>query len=698
MRLIWIYQFSGYEPFHFNNQFMINTNDGYYWAEGARDLLSGAATNKNAEDFFDAFHQCNDRSPVATAAAQLTAFFVKILPFSFETIIFYMPVFLSSLLVIPIILISKSLNNLNMGLIAALLSSIAWSYYNRTMIGYYDTDMLNIVLPMFLLWSIIWAIQTNKNIYLLLTALDILVYRWWYPQSYALEFSFFGLILIYALFFDKKNLYNYKLLSIMLFAMMNVDGSLRILFILSSFYLLQNEKYNKYIYYIFGVSLFMFFISGGLEPIWQKLQPYVFREATDISDKGLQLHFFSVMQTVREAGHIPFETFANRISGNTITFIISLFGYVYLLYRYKIMILSLPLLGLGFLASVGGLRFTIYAIPVLAFGVAFVITEFASKMPTRRLQVLSTIMFTLAILYPNYKHIDAYRVPTVFNQSEVKVLDTLKDIAQRDDYVISWWDYGYPIRYYSDVKTLVDGGKHNGSVNFPVSYILTHSQEEAAKMARLDVEYTEKTFLFTKEHEKEIENEELVVFSNIEQMTKDYGLDDTNDFLSLLSTDIKLPQKTRDIYFYLPLKMLDIYPTVTLFSNINLMNGKQGERPFYFMSRNFKDTGEFVDLGRGVRLNKKDMSITIGKDTIKLRRFVQTAYKADRKYTVHEQLIDFQSNLSLIYMSSYNIFLLVDEKVYNSLYIQLMILDRYNKQLFEKVIDNPYAKVFKLKV
>ncbi len=698
LRFIWVTQFSGYEPFYFHGQFMINTNDGYYWAEGARDLLSGSSTNPSAKDFFDTFHQLNDRSPVDTAASQLTAFFAAIFPVSFESIIFYMPVFLSSLIVVPIILIAKSLKNLEMGFIAALLASITWSYYNRTMIGYYDTDMLNIVLPMFLLWSIIWAIQTNKNIYLLLTALDILVYRWWYPQSYSLEFSFFGLILIYALFLDKKNLYNYKLLTIMLFAMMGLGGELRAILIFMVFYVFNQKKYDKYVYNLLSVALVAFFISGGLTPLINKLSSYIVRDTTDISSEGLGLHFFSVMQTVREAGHISFETFANRISGHTITFIISFMGYLYLLYKHRIMLFSIPLVGLGFLAYVGGLRFTIYAVPILAFGVAFLITEFASKMPTKKLKILSIIMFTLAILYPNYKHIDEYRVPTVFTKQEVQVLETLKDIAQREDYVVSWWDYGYPIRYYADVKTLVDGGKHSGSVNFPVSYILTHTQEEAAKMARLDVEYTEKTFLFTEQHKEEIKDKNITVFSNIEQMTKDYDLNDTNDFLSLLGTDIELPKKTRDIYFYLPFKMLNIYPTVTVFSNIDLMNGKKGRQPFFFMSRNFKDAGDVVDLGSGVRLNKREMSITIGKDTQKLRRFVQTAYTVDKTYTVHEQLLDFQSNVSLIYLSSYNMFLLVDEKVYNSLYIQLMVLDKYDKKLFKKIIDNPYAKVFKLKV
>ena len=672
MRLIWVYQFNGYEAFMFNGQFMINTNDGYFWAEGARDLISGVS-------------QPNDLSSTTFAPAQLTAFIAHILPFSFESVIFYLPVFLSSLVIIPIILIAKVLKNLEMGLIAALLASVAWSYYNRTMVGYYDTDMLNIVLPMFLLWSIIWAVQTKQNIYLLLTALDILVYRWWYPQSYSLEFSFFGLILFYTLVFDRKNIFNYKLLAIMMFAMMGLDGYTRFALVIGTFYIFTQEKFDKYVYYLLSTSIVAFFISGGFEPIWPLLKAYVFTDTVSVSNKGLGLHFFTVMQTVREAGHIPFETFANRISGHTITFILSLIGYVYLSYKHKIMILALPLVGLGFLASIGGLRFTIYAVPILAFGIAFLITELSSKMPTNKLKYLSMMVFTLAILYPNYKHIDAYKVPTVFNSTEVKVLDKLKGIADREDYVIGWWDYGYPLRYYSDVKTLSDGGKHSGDVNFPVSYMLTNTQEEAAKMARLDVEYTEKNF------------ESNRTGSNIEQMTLDYGFNNSNDFLLSLQTDIALPKKTRDIYFYLPFKMINILPTVTLFSNMDLMSGAKGKQPFFFVSRNFKDMGSKIDLGRGISLDKSNSTIIIGQQVMPIKRFVKTTYDAKMKLRKDVKLLNITSDINVIYMSNYNTFLVLDEKMYNSLYIQLMVLENPNRELFEEVILNPNVKVYKLK-
>jgi dolichyl-diphosphooligosaccharide--protein glycosyltransferase/undecaprenyl-diphosphooligosaccharide--protein glycosyltransferase len=697
--MIWVYQFSGYELFMFNGQFMINTNDGYIWAEGARDLLSGTNTNPNAQNFYDKFHQLNDLSPVSSATSQLTAFFVYILPFSFESIIFYMPVVLSSLVVVPIILIAKAIKNLELGFIAALLASIAWSYYNRTMVGYYDTDMLNIVLPMFLLWSIIWAIETNEDKYLLITALDVLVYRWWYPQSYALEFAFFGLILFYALVFDRKNLYNYKLLAIMMFAMLNLDGFLRFFVVVAVLYIFKQEKLQKYIYHILAISILAFFATGGFDPIWGQLKNYVFKDAINVTQDGLNLHFYSVMQTIREAGQIPFETFANRISGHTITLILSIIGYIYLSYKHKIMLFGLPMVGLGFLALAGGLRFTIYAVPVLAFGVAFLITQISLKMPTKKLKYLSMIAFTLAILYPNYKHIESYRVPTVFNSSEVKVLEKLESIADREDYVVAWWDYGYPIRYYADVKTLIDGGKHSGSVNFPVSFVLNKPQNIASKMARLDVEYTEKAYEVARKNLDLNKSQKIKLSTNIEEMTKDYGFDDTNDFLLSLDTDdIEMPNKTRDIYLYLPYRMLNIFPTVNVFSNIDLMNGEKGKAPFFFISRKFKEGQKTIELGQGLSLNKADNTLNIGKEKLRLRRVVNTFYDKNMRLQKNIRLTDFSASLSLIYMADYKTFLVVDEQTYNSLYIQLMVLEEYDKSLFEKVITNPHAKVYRLKI
>jgi len=698
VRLIWVYHFSGIEQFKFNNQFMINTNDGYFYAEGARDIIAG-------------FHQDNDLSPVNSAASQLTAIIAKILPFSFESVIFYMPVFFASLLVIPIILIGRSIGKLEVGFIAALLASIAWSYYNRTMAGYYDTDLLNIVFPTIFLWSLIWAIRTQENKYLLFTALDIIAYRWWYPQSYSLEFAFFGLLGAYVLYqYIKKEdfKYNLTLMTFMMFAMMQLAGLPRFIIVVTLFIALtfKRELFLKYLYYLLTLSIISFMATGGLNPIWEQLKGYVFKDAISITKDNLSLHFFTVMQTIREAGHIPFETFANRISGNTITFILSIIGYLWLVVRNPVMLLGLPMIGLGFLAYSGGLRFTIYAVPVLALGIAYLIYEI-SKFLSKQLindtaakvsYYILLALFTIAILIPNIKHVIAYKVPTVFTKNEVVVLDTLKKIASREDYVVGWWDYGFPLRYYADVKTLSDGGKHSGSVNFPVSFILTNPQLQAAKMLRLDVEYTEEDFKIEALNKDRNRSNQIKRINNIGQMTLDYGYKDTNNFLTSLQTDIKLPKKTRDVYLYLPNRMMNIYPTVTLFSNIDLMTGKKGKQPFFYKSTNFKENKDYIDLGHGIKIQKKTGKLLVGRQKVAINKFTKTFYDKKGKLHKQEQTINPTSNLNVIFMSNYRQFLVVDNKVYHSLYFQLFVLENYNKKLFKPTILTPLVKVYKLKI
>lgn len=698
VRLIWVEHFSQVEQFKFNGEFMITTNDGYYFAEGARDIIAG-------------IHQDNDRSPISNATSQLTAYLAKTLPIQFETLIFYMPAFFSSLIVIPMILIAREFEKLEVGFIAALVGSIAWSYYNRTMVGYFDTDLLNIVFPTVLLWSLIWAVKEQDEKYLLIAALDSIAYRWWYPQSYSLEFAFIFLIFIYVVYqLIKKQKFqmNLTLISFMIFAMINVDGWIRF-FIVISFYIALKSKKEvllEYAYYIFATAIVLFFATGGFDPIWGQLKGYVLRDSISaIAGDELSLKFFTVLQTVKEAGQIPFETFANRISGHTITFIASIVGYIWFAIRYPLMLLGLPMLGLGFLAygipgliNGGGLRFTVYAIPVMALGLGYLIYEVSKFLSSQLIndtaakvsKYVLIIGFTVAALYPNITHVIGYKVPTVLNQTEVKILEKLKTIADREDYVVTWWDYGYPIRYYSDVKTLIDGGKHSGAVNFPVSFILNSPQKQAANMARLDVEYTEKRF--------HLDNTTKWVGSNIKQMMLDYGYKNTNNFINSLKSDITLPKKTRDIYLYLPNRILNIFPSVTLFSNIDLMSGKKGARPFFYQSKSFKENGNIIDLGNNIKIIKNKGAIQIGKQVIKLNNFVVTQY--DNKGILRKkiQIGDKNSPISVIFMKSYNQFLVVDKSMYNSSFVQMFALENYDKTLFEPVILNPLAKVFKLKI
>jgi dolichyl-diphosphooligosaccharide--protein glycosyltransferase/undecaprenyl-diphosphooligosaccharide--protein glycosyltransferase len=307
---------------------------------------------------------------------------------------------------------------------------------------------------------------------------------------------------------------------------------------------------------------------------------------------------------------------------------------------------------------------------------------------------------TTSSLYPLVKTAWEYKASSVFAVDEVSLIENFGKNASREDYVVTWWDYGYPLRYYADVKTLVDGAKHSGDVNFAPSFILSHDEKSAAKMARLDVEYTEKRAQVIKDNKSgSIPN------NNIAWMMKDYGFADSNKFIHSLKESIDLPQKSRDIYFYLPYRMLDIYPTIMRFSYLDLMSG--AERPsFFYIARNFEDTGAELILNKAHGKNgfyvDKVQGILVtqmpNRKSLPLKRFVIVGYNESGILQKNIQNMHYDGAYSLIYLRSYNAFLVIDEEMYNSVYFKLFFLEEYDENLFEFVSGNPYAKIYKLKI
>lgn len=676
MRFIWVNEVSTMAQFHWNNELMINTNDGYLFAEGARDSLAG-------------FSQPNDFSGIGTSVAQLTAFLAQILPISFETLILYMPAFIGSLIVIPLILIGRALNQTTMGFIAALLASIAHSYYNRTMTGYYDSDMLNIVFPVLEMYSLILALTHQRNRYLIPITVSIALYQWWYEQAYSLDTAMLVMILAYTVIFDRRNLYMYKIALFILIGILSIPliSKISLAVLVFAWFHWKKELSEKFFWLLFAAIAGLYFFTGGIDPIWFRLKIYLFTGEGE-NTVASSLQFYNVMSTVREAGQIPFPVFAERISGHTITFLLACAGYIMALIAYRPLIVTLPLVGLGFIAMFAGLRFTIYAVPMMAIGFAFLLLWMTQSIQKQWLRIASLVVLSGAALYPNYLHIKEYMTPTVLTTPEVKVLDHFKSTASREDYVVTWWDYGYPIRYYADVKTWIDGGKHSGDVNYPASFVLTAQDPIAvANMMRLFTEYTEKGYTDTNKTQ-----------NDFEYMMSKEGYKEPDEFLSALSLpEYQLPKKTRDVYLYLPLRLMEILPTVTLFSNLDLKSPDNRQQPYFYATQSVQDSGKTVELGNGIAIIKEKNVLKIGNQEIPIKSFYQVGYDSKNTLQINEQHFA-SEGLNLIFLPSYGRFLVMDDFYLSSTYIQMFVFERYDKNLFEPVMLDPLSKIYKLKV
>ncbi|WP_345976363.1 STT3 domain-containing protein [Sulfurimonas sp. HSL3-7] len=671
VRMIWVYQFQGNPQFIWNDQLMINTNDGYYFASGAQKWLEGTL-------------QYNPRVPelYRTAAITLSAYIAKIMPFSLDSVILYMPAVVSSLVIIPIILIGRLFGMPAVGFFAALLGSIAWSYYNRTMIGYYDTDMFSAMAPMFILYFLLATIKTEKTIFALLSALSFLIYPFLYDQGRAVVYAIGIIYMVYMVVFHRRDAFTYHSILLISVGLMDINAWAQFAIIIALFVAIKRELISANLSLNGSIiTVFLFLYTGHVfDLIWMKISLYFNR---GVESSGL--HFFQVSQTVREAGLIPFDTMANRISGSVIGVFAALAGYIVLVLRHKEFILALPLIGIGLFSLMGGLRFTVYAVPVAAISAIYLFHVFARYTNEKKLYYPVLTVLTAAMIYPNITHIIGYKVPTVFTKQEVQILDNFKAKSSSKDYVITWWDYGYPIWYYGNKNTLIDGGKHNND-NFIVSEILlSTSPLEAARLSRLAVEaYVGSNYdLVTNTLFKNKKEDQVDVSAYLENLR--YG-------------DVTLPQQSRDIYLYLPMRMLDILPTVKLFSNLDLKTGQPLSKPFFYSTRQFRDSGTVLQLGNGIALMKYEGKLQIGDQKVPLGQFIRINYDQSGKPNIQRQTITPMSRLSVIYLEDMQRFVVLDNEYMNSTYIQMYLFNNYDSELFEPVILDPLTKIYRLKI
>lgn len=673
IRLIWVSQIGGLPDSIWNNQIMINTNDGYYFASAAKHILTGSYIHNPQ------IQSAINNYPVMV---YLTAYAAKLLPFSLETVILYMPAVISSLLVIPMIMMGRLIHLPLLGFFSALLSSIAWSYYNRTMVGYFDTDMFSVLMQIMVLYSMLSLIIKHRTFDAILTFITITSYPYFYPQGLSLIYGMFFIYIIYSLLFLRKNNAIYFGIAAIAIALLTFPIWIKITLLAVIWWLFRENFLSLQYRYILSVAVFLLFLieANVFTLLFVKFSDYLNRGTQDVG-----LHFYQVIQTVREAGKIPFEVMANRISGSSIGVLLSLAGYILLVFKRREFIIALPLIGIGIFSLFGGLRFTVYAVPVAAFSAILLSYYLANFLPKLIYKYLFISLFTLAMLYPNITHIIGYKVPTVFSLQEVQILDNLKNQGSNKDYIITWWDYGYPLWFYTNKNTLIDGGKHHND-NYIVSSILTSaSPQEAARLSRIAVEtYVDSNYS---------------IIANTLFKNKQPDQINVADYMEQLRySDVKLPKKTRDIYLYMPLRMLDILPTVKVFSNIDLETGKIKTRPFFYKSNFIQRNGTMINIGSGIQLDQRRGLILIGQQQLPIRQLITTKYQPDGVLKKQSQLLNFSAAINIIYMKDYGIMLVLDNEMLNSLYIQMFVLEQYDSKLFEAIELAPTAKVFKVKL
>ena len=346
-----------------------NTHDSFYFGSIVQKAALG-------------MHPNNDLLPGVYKNGMITAlpyWLIKLFPeLSVEHLLLWLPVYVSGLVCIPLVLIGRLYQCTLWGVGAACLAGITHSYYNRTLAGYYDTDIFAITSPAFSVFFLLAASRKKSVQYLLAAAISLFLGRFFYGSIQAVTCSlclgFIGYQLGLAFLDswkdgDKKTLLekiSYGLcnpftastlfiLSWVLYAESWSSGGMiehslglfllgllpmvvLLLFSISSPFSVAcqkfSEKFTNSRVFISVLILFLFALFIGVMPfinvgpfsgtwgkITGKLQSYsvVGKTGATMAAEAEALKFLDVKTTIREASKIPFEVVRNRILADTPT-------------------------------------------------------------------------------------------------------------------------------------------------------------------------------------------------------------------------------------------------------------------------------------------------------------------------------------------------------------------------------------------
>lgn len=601
---------------------------------------------------------------------------VKFTPLSLDFVMYFAPAVIASFIAIPVILILNFYTKSSLILFfAGLTSAIGYGYYSRTYLGYFDTDVLNLFFPMMILYSMILVIKKLDYRYALFGVVFNIGYLFWYHSSEPIAYALNGFFILFCLLFFLKQSELYKVsilfgISIIKVVFFYKIVALAIAFV--GFYFVRLDY--RYFLGLFIIALIGVLYKINLHIFAIDLHRYFFK--SNLLDNS-HYKFLAPMQLVAEAQGEKFGQIVKLISGNIFIFIVSIIGYLLFVARHKEFLLSLPLLVLGIMSIKAGVRFHIYGVPILILGYFYLLYSITTQLKS---QYTKNIFILLALIYPsyeNYKSIEFWNTKVarpVLYPEQLKALNILKKQATPKDYLVTWWDYGWPLWYYTSMKTMIDNGRHHED-NYTVATILM-SQNQTFAYNAIELFYD----LYSKRQSPAI----------IQALKQDK---DPTKLFKLLENPKMKHKKYVDKYLVLPLQMTKLIYTIFTFANIDPKTGEKLPQKLFFEYTKLGETKRYILLDKGVKIDKQKALIIQGKLKIPIKKFDHIIFRNNQKLL--KEIPVYPKGLNLIdYAGKYYA---MDDYFYHTLFIQLMFFNNYDKRYFKPVYTGTSIEIYKLK-
>ncbi len=229
--------------------------------------------------------------------------------------------------------------------------------------------------------------------------------------------------------------------------------------------------------------------------VWSKLTLYATPAGNGAVKEALGPVYPSVVQSIIEAKLVPLGEILERGAYFSWLGWFALLSGVFVVVLRPASVLLLPLVALHLASVKLGIRFSMFGgAPLMVFfGVGlYWLTRMLFNGFSRKMFLAVTVQFVLGVALLGHSFIAYGKLPLtpVIPRAHAEALIELGKISSTDAMIWTWWDWGYASQYYAGRKTVADGGKHAGRDVYPIGYVMaTDSPEKANRMVAFSAQY-----------------------------------------------------------------------------------------------------------------------------------------------------------------------------------------------------------------
>lgn len=613
----------------------------------------------------------------------IAAFFYDLVNIFFEVpllvICFWIPAFIAPLAGIVAFFLVKRVSN-NYGAFSAGILTVTVPYYfNRSVPGFFDTDMFNIIFPLLIIWCLVEANRTkNYKLMIIFSVLASLTTAMFSVAWQGWIYIFFVIIFSFLIYYLGSKILKKKI---------NNTGSVFIIYMIISI-----------------ISVFLFNYNTGLD---------VFSISLTVSSSNLPGFWPNFFVSVSE---LASPSLKNIITGIGISFFLGIMGLFWIFrvlinkemkkrylnkmtwFLYTILIVSIIL---GFYAVNNGIRYIIVLLPPLIISTGIMVGIFREyvKVFGKRLswikkrnlfiKIFSLAIVILICLPAIYNVYDMNLQVPMVNDDLWFATDWVHNNTPENTVVISEWSYGHFFSAFSGRHVSIDGGSQNSQRNYWIYRAFSTDNDNLSLGIFRMLSTSGDSAFSTLNSYTNNKTMSVLILNNILGVDKKTAtnllLNNYSFTKSQAESIVKLTHPDNKVPFVVITHpgMINAGYWFFYFGDWNFKNHKGAN--YTYSHGNAEINGSFLNSTNGVNMNIKTGEITFNG----MEPYCVTLITNN---TNHKRYVDRSSNYC-VFIIDYKTVVVIDKKFENSMFTKI-VLERSNSTVFKPLYANKSVVVW----